>query len=344
MTRSARSATLLDAYALRHLPLAPVGGTVGALERGCSPSPLALLLAVTACGGHRLFVARDGRRLEGVLHVVSHSHAHRWEAARTGGDTGESDWLPDVLQAATSAAAIAGVGKMVARLEHDDDRLPCFEDAGFRPYTQETVFAMELPSAASLRDGFTVRPFGRQDEWRLLRLYHTMTPPNVQTMEVMTPRDFFAPFARGAGVVVERGGELLAAVGVAPRQSPDAALLTLVLRVDAVAAGEAALLSAIERLGRRGIRTVWLPVRDYLADSLAAARLAGLAPVLTRSILVKHTQALIRPPVFARLRESPAALPAVNGTRLVHSGAHVPHCRLRNDPRPRRREAPVSVA
>jgi hypothetical protein len=60
--------------------------------------------------------------------------------------------------------------------------------------------------------------------------------------------------------------------------------------------------------------------------------------------MVKHTAALVRPPVFARLRENPATLPAVNGTRLVHNGAHAPQCRLRNEMRPRRREAPVSIA
>jgi hypothetical protein len=345
VSRSARSATLLDAFALRRVPLAPVGGSVGALESACALGPLTLLVAASGCGGaHRLFLARDGRRLEGVLHLVAYGHGRRWEAAQTGGYTGEAEWLPDLLQAATAAAAVAGVSKMVARLEHEDHRLPCFEDAGFRPYSQETVYARDVTAVAPVGDGFIIRPFCRQDEWRVLRLYHAMTPPNVQTMEAMAPRDYVAPFARGAGLVVERGGELLAAVGVSPRWPLDAALLTLLLRVDAVAAGEAALLAMVERLGRRGVRTALLPVRDYMADALAAARLAGMAPVVTRSVLVKHTQALVRPPVFARLREAPAALPAVNGTRLVHSGAHVPQCRLRHEPRPRRREAPASVA
>jgi hypothetical protein len=72
--------------------------------------------------------------------------------------------------------------------------------------------------------------------------------------------------------------------------------------------------------------------------------LAGMGPVMTRAVLVKHTAAVVRPPVFARLREAPATLPAVNGTRIVHNGCHVPQCRLRNDGRPRRREAPVTVA
>jgi len=171
-----------------------------------------------------------------------------------------------------------------------------------------------------------------------------MTPPNVRQMEITTSREFLEPFVRGRGLVVERGGELLAATGFLPRRPRETALVRLIVRVDAVAAGEAALLAAAHRLATAGVQQALLPVREYMADCLAAARLAGMTPLCTRAVLVKHTAALIRPPVFARLREGPAALPAVNGSRLVHNGSHVPQCRLRNEARPRRREAPVSVA
>lgn len=344
MTRSTRTATLLNAYALHRLSFTPVGGPPGPLESRCAPSAWELLLSLTAGGCHRIFLAQSGRHLEGALHVTAHGYGKRWEVVQTAGLVDDGEWLPDALQATTVAAAVAGIGKIATRIGHDDPRLAAFEDAGFRPYSQETVFAMEIGHVPAVGGGFNIRAFCKRDEWIVQRLYTSMTPPNVRQMEITTLREFLEPFARGRGLVVERGGELLAVTGFLPRRPGDIALVRLIVRVDAVAAGEAALLAAAHQLARTGVQQALLPVREYMADCLAAARLAGMAPFFTRAVLVKHTAALVRPPVFARLREGPAALPAVNGTRLVHNGSHVPQCRLRNEARPRRREAPVSVA
>jgi hypothetical protein len=344
VTRSTRTATLLNAYALHRLSFAPVGGPPGPLESPCAPSAWELLLSLTVGGCHRIFLAHSGRRLEGALHVTAHGYGKRWEIVRTAEPIDDCDWLPDALQATTVAAALAGIGKIVARIGHDDPRLIAFEDAGFRPYSQETVFAMDIGRGPAIGGGFNIRAFCKRDEWTFQRLYAAMTPPNVRQTEITTQREFLEPFARGRGIVVERGGELLAAAGSLPRRPRDTALVRLIVRVDAVAAGEAALLATAQRLAAAGVQQALLPVREYMADCLAAARLAGMTPLCTRAVLVKHTAALVRPPVFARLREGPAAMPAVNGTRLVHNGSHVPQCRLRNEARPRRREAPVSVA
>lgn len=344
MTRSARCATLLDAFALHRLSFTPVGGPPGLLESHCAPSAWELLLSLTGGGGHRVFLVKSGRRPEGAVHVTAHGSGKRWEVVQTAGPIDDSDWLPDALQATTVAAALAGIGKIVVRICHDDPRLIALEDSGFRPYSQETVFALEIGEVPPVGGGFHIRAFCKRDEWTMQRLYTAMTPPNVRQMEVTPQREFLEPFARGRGMVVERGGELLAAAGYVPRRPRETALLRLLVRVDAVAAGEAALLAAVHQLARSGVQQAFLPVRDYTADCLAAARLAGMTPLCTRAVLVKHTAALVRPPVFARLREGPAALPAVNGTRLVHNGSHVPQCRLRNQAQPRRREAPVSVA
>lgn len=346
MTRSTRTATLLDAYALHRARFSPVGGPLGALESPCAPSALSMLLSLTGLGGnHRIVVSRRGRRFEGALHLLAHGYARRWEVLQCSDPTEDehADWLPDLLQAATVAAAAAGMEKIVARIGHDDVRLAHFEDAGFRPYTQETVFGQELAIEEPGDVGFGIRPFCKRDKWTLLRLYNAMTPQNVGNMELMTAHDFLRPFARD-GIVMEGGGEVLAAGGYLPHHPEQTALLRLLVRVDAVAAGEAVALELMRRLNGRGVQRVLLPVRDYSADCLAVARLAGMTPVMTRAVMVKHTAALVRPPVFARLRENPATLPAVNGTRLVHNGAHAPQCRLRNETRPRRREAPVSVA
>jgi hypothetical protein len=314
------------------------------LESRCSLGPMTLVCALTACARrHRIFVLREGRHLTGAMHIIASFHAKRWDVVQTSDVPGEAEGLVDLLQAVTVAAACAGVERIVTRIAHDDPRLPSFEDAGFRPYTQETVFGLDLAHSTVLRDGLAVRPYSKKDAWPLERLYNAMTPPNVRNMEATTARDFLEPFCHGAGVVVERDGQILAAAGSLSPYPRDAALLRLLLQVDAVTAGEAALLAILRRSARQGVRRVWLPVRDYMADALAAARLAGLTPELTRTVLVKHTAALVRPSVFSRMRETPAAMPAVNGTRLVHSGSHVPHCRLRNEVRSRRREAPVSV-
>jgi hypothetical protein len=344
VTRSTRTATLLDASALHRARFSPVGGPLGALESPCAPSALSMLLALTGLGGsHRILVSRRGRRFEGALHLVAHGYARRWEVVQTSGPAEDADWLPDLLQVATVAAAAAGMEKIVARIGHDDTRLCHFEDAGFRPYTQETIFGQEMTHNEPGDVGFDIRPFCKHDKWTLLRLYNTMTPQNVGNMELMTAHDFLKPFVRD-GIVVEGGGDVLAAGGYLPHHPEKTALLRVLVRVDAVAAGEAVVLELLRRLNGRGVQRVMLPVRDYMADCLASARLAGLAPVMTRAVMVKHTAALVRPPVFARLRENPATLPAVNGTRIVHNGAHAPQCRLRNEGRPRRREAPVSVA
>jgi len=345
VTRSVRTATPLDAFALRRTPFSAVGGPPGPLESQCAAVPSPLLLALSACGGsQRILVSRQGRRLEGALHVTAHSYARRWEIVQTSGQPEDSDWLPELLQAATVAAAAAGVEKIVARIGHDDPRLCHFEASGFRPYAQETIFGREVTLPLAVEGGFNVRPYSRRDEWKLQRLYTNMTPQNVGHMELMTPRDFLKPFSSGGGLVVEGGGEVLAAGGYLPRSPRDVALLRLLVRVDAVAAAEAALLALFGRLSARNVQHALLPVRDYMADCLAAARLAGMTPFMTRAVLVKHTAALVRPPVFGRLREVPSTLPAVNGTRLVNNGCHAPQCRLRNEARPRRREAPVSVA
>lgn len=343
MTRSTRTATLLDAYALRRLRFSPVGGVLGTLESPCAPNALSLLLALTACGGcHHLLVTHVGRRLEGAVHLTAHGYAKRWEVAQTSGPSEDSDWLPELLQAATVAAAAAGMEKIVARVGHHDPRLAQFEDAGFRPYAQETVFGQEIAPSNGADEEQHGRPFCKDDVWTLQRLYNSMTPQNVGNMELMTAREFLKPFRQG--VVIEDGGIIQAAGGYLPRRPQEVALLRLLVRVDAVAAGEAALLELVRRLGTRGVRAALLPVRDYMADCLTAARLAGMTPVMTRAVMVKHTAALVRPPVFNRLRENPATLPAVNGTRLVHNGSHSPQCRLHNETPARRREAPVSVA
>ncbi|HEY8743108.1 MAG TPA: hypothetical protein VIU62_08425, partial [Chloroflexota bacterium] len=264
MTRSVGAATLLDAFALRRMPFSPVGGPPGPLESQCAPAPTPLLLALSACGGsERLLVSRQGRRLEGALHVTAHSYARRWEIVETGGQPEDSDWLPELLQATTVAAAAAGVEKIIVRIGHDDPRLSHFEVSGFRPYAQETVFARELAVPSAVEGGFTVRPYCRGDEWTLQRLYSNMTPQNVGHMELTTPRNFLKPFSSGAGLVVEGGGEVLAAGGYLPRSPRDIALLRLLVRVDAVAAAEAALLALFGRLSARKVRHALLPVRDY---------------------------------------------------------------------------------
>lgn len=345
MTQSARSATLLDAFALQGMSFVPVGGPPGGLEWRCSLGRVALACALTVgLHRHRIFVLPDRRHLAGAMHVIASSQAKRWDIVRTSWWPEETEGLVELLQTATVAAACAGVERIVTRLAHDDPRLPNFEVAGFRPYTQETVFGLDLAQSAPERDGLAVRRYSRKDARSLHYLYNAMTPPNVRNMEATTERDFLEPYAHGAGVVVERDGQVLAAGGWLPPRPRDAALLRLLLKADAVTAGEEALLALLQHAVQQGVQRVWLPVRDYTADGMAAARLAGLAPELTRTVLVKHTAALVRPSMFNRLRETPAAIPAVHGTGLVHSGSHVPHCRLRTEGRPPRREAPASVA
>jgi len=88
VTRSTRTATLLDAYALHRARFSPVGGPLGALESPCAPSALSMLLGLTGLGGnHRIVVSRRGRRFEGALHLLAHGYARRWEVLQTGGPT-----------------------------------------------------------------------------------------------------------------------------------------------------------------------------------------------------------------------------------------------------------------
>lgn len=346
MTRSARPADLLDLVSLRSLPLHPLGGPWADTDGAVAPGPLPLLVALTAgFGQHRLIVASEKRRLEGAVHLICRPRAHRWEVARAAPVQGRHDWLADVLDVASVVAAAQGIPRVMARVARDDARLPAFEEAGFRPYSCETIFGAELGDPAEPSDAFTLRAVQRADELALQHLLGMGTPPTVQATDSWEPREVFAPFIHGPNVLVEENGEVLAAAGAILGRRCQVANLRLIVRPNHAAAGEVALTALLSQLGRRGVKQAWLVVRDYLADGLTAARLAGLTAVGAQDVLVKHTAALVRQAAFStRLRDVPAAIPAVHGSHLVHGGAHVRQCRLRGEARPRRRAVPTCAA
>ncbi|GEM_PF-3275707 len=347
LTGALRPAHLRDLLAFRSQPLTMVGGPSADLESDCLLSAPALVLALaTGLGRHRFFVAALGNQLKAAVHIIADAPAKRWEVVRSTSQATGVGQLAELLGRATHAGGAEDIPRVVARVLEDDPRRVAFEEAGFRPYANETLLVADLTNwEPAPGDAAFTRPCRRSDEYMLQRLYTASAPQGVRQIEPMTPGEFLRPYVgRGSrGVIAEEGSEVAAAAGFLRLGGSQVAVLRLLLRPDTVAAGVAATNRQFLTLREHGVRTVWLPARDYSSDVLAVARQCGFEPVAVRRLLVKQTTALVKQPVFARLREGTVPLPAVNGSRLVHNGSHVPQCRLRGDTRPRRRALPLSA-
>jgi hypothetical protein len=175
-----------------------------------------------------------------------------------------------------------------------------FRQAGFNAYAREELYCLDaLP--AGLDPSNELRHQRARDGWNLLRLYTELTPRPVQIAEGMLSPDGlggkvgeWGDPSRGAGYVLESGGDLAGAVRIQRGQS--AYWLRFGLPPQAHDHADRLLLGALALLRLGPNRPVYCGVRDYESGMSPVLEQAGFRHVQTRSLLVKHTTARIKEP------------------------------------------------
>lgn len=221
----------------------------------------------------------------------------------------EEIWMR-LLTHMASEAGYHGVQRVFASAPADGREADVLRQAGFVPYTQETIFRLEAGSGArSTEAAAGIRRQQEEDAWAIQRLYHMATPPLVQHAEspaASESKSFLPAWWESGlhirGYVIGGAEALTAAVQIA--SGPAGHWLRLWSSDnDAQAAGRLVdgCLAAMEP--ERRARPLYLALRDYQGGLRAMLEARGFSPYLRRTRLVKH--------LVVRVRETePVLLPA----------------------------------
>lgn len=187
-----------------------------------------------------------------------------------------------------------GVQRIFANVPADGREADVLRQVGFVPYTQETIFRLDGPSAALGQAAPDIRPLQDADAWAMQRLYHAATPPVVQQAEGAAESESsgFLPAwwesgLQAQGYAVSGVNGLAAAVQMV--SGPAGHWLRLwSLDGDRQTAGR--LLDwCLAALGpARKARPIYLALRDYQSELRTMLQDRNFHPYLRRTRLVKH--------------------------------------------------------
>jgi hypothetical protein len=227
------------------------------------------------------------------------------------------------------AAAAYGLQRLFASVPDEGLEQVCLREAGFSPYTRETIYRLAVvPALGGISVGF--RPQHPQDSWALQRLYARGTPRLVQGAEgALTGQVGAPPFSwwepdRWQGLVWEPADEVRGAVQVHIGRAGHwlriwGANMVAPRELRGLVEQGLRLIATARSFPKRKPLPVYATVRDYEIGVGGALTGFGFAPYLHRSRFVKHTTAAVREAV-------PTPLAALEGRQEVpvHSQVHLP--------------------
>ena len=160
------------------------------------------------------WVSVKRQRLQALVGARHRGGRQAWEIDYLIDCRGDEALLAELLTQAVQAAGEARVEKLFLRLAADSDMLTPARQAGFTPYQEETLYAL---NGALVAGAVECRPATPADGYPLFRLYTACTPEPVRRHEAVTYAEWQAGMERrwmrnGAQIVIEREGVLTALV------------------------------------------------------------------------------------------------------------------------------------
>lgn len=181
------------------------------------------------------FVSVKRQRVTGLVGTRHRGGRQAWEIDYLVDRGAGERVLGDLMTQAVQGAGEAGAEKLFVRLRRESTLVTSAREAGFVPYQEEMLYALEGRLEA---DAIECRPATPADSYPLFRLYTASTPEPIRRHEAVTYAEWQAGmedrWARnGVHLVQERDGALRAAVRVSRLEQ--GVMFELTLSTDAIA-------------------------------------------------------------------------------------------------------------
>lgn len=261
--------------------------------------------------GQPTYVLYDLHEGEGFIQMRYRAHQAAADvtylAPALDGDSGAAGAWGRLLDGAGIEAAGRGIQRVFASLPESGGELDVFHQSGFILYAAEDVYHLErIPAGAQLGSLSGLRDQQPEDWPAIQKLCVTVTPQRVRQAE--------------GGIVLTVAGERQCRRYVLPKEGGDeiiAALsicagrkghwLRLLVHPDFREIAEPLVHSGLRVLDSQQSQPVYCNVRQYESGVRPALTAAGFEPLVSRSLMVKHTVAWSKSPV----QELAAALKTV---------------------------------
>jgi len=244
---------------------------------------------------------QGNQRLRGVAQIQENRRRAAAQVVYLAPDRGWEDpalwlrWLEGLCQ----KAGERGMRRLLAHLPAEDDRLPAFQQVGFRIYAHEDLFRLaHLPSGPRAEGGTGFRPRHVEDVWGLARLYDAITPPVVQQAEGVSQagRDeaICVPIASHGtrGYVLEIEREILGYAEI--RYGSRGAWVRFLLHPQARGMAETLVGGVLSWLPHQG---VYCSLPDYQGGVRSALQNVGFEPFGRQALLVRYIAVFVRKPI-----------------------------------------------
>ncbi len=148
--------------------------------------PLVASCLIPQDGRHNLMYAQHGL-IQGLVSLRRRGGPSAWEVERLLVAPGFEESCVDLLEGLGSARDEVGMERLFLRLESESHLVDIAKQAGFRHSHIEKLFKLDRVSLATLEDISTdLRPKNKVDEHALFRLYSSVVPVQIRTVEGMT--------------------------------------------------------------------------------------------------------------------------------------------------------------
>ena len=201
-----------------------------------------------------------------------------------------------LLEYSVKRAGNRGVKRLFAKVPGDCPIREAFDRVGFESYMAEDIFALDGPLATSLECD-QMREQEPGDTWAVHQLYHAAVPKEVQFAEAWTSHQWDTAGrkrtkASGRSFVLENGHQIAAYARV--RTGAKAAAIEFMYQPEYRQALESFCGAVVDRAVREeGATRVFVAVRAYQAELVAALGLLGFVSVGRQDLLVKYTAAKV---------------------------------------------------
>lgn len=273
--------------------------------------------------GRPTFVLSDLQDGEGFIQVRYRPHQAAADVAFLAPEFSVSERVASawshLLEGAGIEAAGRGIQRIFAGLPEAGTEIDVFQQAGFTPYAGEDVYCLANQRAEQSVDGLPDLRLQRADDWPALqRLCVALTPQRVRQAE-----GGIAAALRGERhcrqyvLPGENGNDLAAAVSICA--GGQAHWLRILAHPDAGHLTDDLVRWGTSALGNHSARPVYCNVRQYESGVWPALESAGFEPFATRTLLVKHTVAMLKSsapdlvPALARTAEPVPPAYHING-------------------------------
>jgi len=247
-----------------------------------------------------LMVAESNGKIIAFADFKPSMHDRRWLLQAIGASTGVYDPSPiweDIILASVRQAGMRGVKRLYAQATAGTSAHVALRDAGFSPYTSETIFVADSPK--TLGADASMREQESPDTWAIHQLYNASVPRDVLYAEALTSHAWDIQNSRRPGSphtegwLVDDSNGAAAYVRVTSERGVHG--LDVTFPPGSVKRASALLDAVLRRLRlEKRINRVYVAIRGYQQEIEPALARLGFSPGLTQELLVRYTAVPIR--------------------------------------------------